>query len=206
MGQRERAAWGAGGSLDTRAAASCSFCGPGQLEKEHLPPATVVSLCPSPWHRGPALVLCDPAGQQPQLRPLRVRFFTLLTLKISNNSGFRSSRCIWNFSDSLVALVSRHQPKNSSVLWLSSAVDGAKPHQTRGAATSGVGTAPFSALPCSGGHCWAVTAARGHWGGPGAEPPLPPGSLPRPEAPPSSSSALGPSGQGSRARGSWWWL
>lgn len=48
-------------SLGTRSAASCSFCGPGQLAEEHLPSARhiqhiVVSLCPSPWHRNPALI------------------------------------------------------------------------------------------------------------------------------------------------------
>lgn len=51
-------------------------------------------------------VLCGSAGLQAQLGPLEFMFFAPLTLKILNNSRFRSSQCIWNISDSLVALIS----------------------------------------------------------------------------------------------------
>lgn len=169
-------------SLGTRPAAPCSFCGPGQLAKDHLPSPrdiqhTVVSLCPSPWQRSPdqeLWVLCDSAGQQAQLGPLEFMFFALLTLKILNNSRFRSSQCIWNISDSLIALVSRHQPKitlccGTALLWMEQ--NCTKPLmrcRDAPAVTSG-GNSPVCCQPWPG---QGDTGARGSWCRPPGHPPV----------------------------------
>lgn len=103
--------------------------GPGQLAKDHLPSSRHCGVpVPQPLAQEPCpdqelWIFCDSAGLQAQLGPLEFIFFAPLTLKILNNSRFRSSQCIWNISDSLIALISRHQPKitpccGTALLWM----------------------------------------------------------------------------------------
>lgn len=113
-------------------------------------------------------VLCDSAGQQAQLGPLELVFFPLLTLKILTNSRLRSSPCIWNISDSLIALVSRHQPKitlccGSALLWMEQNCTKPLPGcRDAPAATSG-GNSPVCCQPWPGQE---DTGARGSWSDP----------------------------------------